>query len=422
MNDYLGYTAVFLALIALIAVAIMVVRMKKNVGTEMPPIVFRVPENEIEAPDANLDDFLQFQSLELATIPDHQLVEVKDSGLVARLDATIMPAVQMAGKVLGPDLKNAFIAHIPKGTELAKSKFAPGMFRAIVRDGKKIVGQANLEKITVNQAAAVANVAANVMNVAALVVGQQFMAEISSKLDGIQGSLDGIGDRLDAALMGTIQAELAQISKISQFRVEIMESPEERNRQLISLEDHEKTISTALGQVNFLIAQEAKRFERRKGSKGVKAYQETVHRLNTLTKQQQMLLALLQEVGDLAYALGMGEKSIEATTKVFNIYLERSQRVRTNLAEWHSAQLSYLEIDLENDRAKKALFEGIPGLLNEKWRFVRTEEGLEQEIETQKQLSVEVSPAKRKSFDDDVKVVRKDGKYFYVDNGDEVAS
>jgi hypothetical protein len=311
-------------------------------------------------------------------------------------------------------LKNAYRVIVPPGAELEKSKQIKGAFRAFFRDGKRIAGHANLEKIDPTKAAAIANVAANAMNVAALVVGQQFMAEISSKLDSINDNLDAIADRLDAELKSTVQSELVLISEISQFRAEILENAEERNRRLISLDAHKVKVAHALGQVNILIDQETSRFEGKQGSKGVKAYQEVVHRLQVLAQQQEILVALLREISNLTYLLGVGQISLESSSTVFKGYLASSTSIRERLGGWHAKQIENLKIDLDVDRAQKGIFEGIPGLLVERWKYVSTEPGLEDEIESQGHLKAETSGQVSEVFAKDVQVIMKDGKYYYL--------
>jgi hypothetical protein len=371
------------------------------------------PEDSILT-STDLEPFLKFQALDRMDYAVANLSEVTDSNLISRLDSVLVPAVEMAAKALSPNLKDAYRVIVPPGAELEKSRQIKGAFRAFFRDGKRIAGQANLEKLDPTKAAAIANVATNAMNVAALVVGQQFMAEISSKLDSINGKLDAIADRLDADLRSTVQSELVLISEISKFRSEIMEHPEERNRRLISLDAHKRSVAHALGKVNILIDQEAARFDGRQGSKGVKAYQEVVHRLQVLAQQQEILVALLGEISNLTYILGVGEISLEASSTVFKGYLSSSTIVRDRLGEWHAKQIETLKIDLDGDRAQKGLFEGLPGLIVERWKYVSTDPGLETEIENQGRLESAVNSQIAEAFDKDVELIMKDGKYYYL--------
>lgn len=337
MEDLTGYFAFGATALA----AILTIFFWKSRKNQKPTSLDRVQPSDVQIPQedstvraADLEPFLQFHALE--SYAPSSLSEVKDSNVIARLDAVLGPAVELASKALSPSLKNAYRVIVPPGTELQKSKEIKGAFRAFFRDGKRIAGQANLEKLDPTKAAAIANVAANAMNVAALVVGQQFMAEISSKLDSINGSLDAIADRLDAELTSTVQSELALVSEISKFRAEIMESPQERNRRLISLDAHKVRVAHALVQVNILIEQETKRFQAKQGSKGVKSYQEAVHKLQILAQQQSILIALLREISNLTYVLGLGEVSLEASSSAFKGYLATSTNVRERLGVWHS--------------------------------------------------------------------------------------
>jgi hypothetical protein len=415
LQDLTGYFAFGAAALAAI-LTIFFWKSRKNQKPTSLEIVQHsdvlIPQEDSTVQAADLEPFLQFHALE--SYAPSSLSEVKDSNVIARLDAVLVPAVELASKALSPSLKNAYRVIVPPGTELQKSKEIKGAFRAFFRDGKRIAGQANLEKLDPTKAAAIANVAANAMNVAALVVGQQFMAEISSKLDSINGSLDAIADRLDAELSSTVQSELALVSEISKFRAEIMESPQERNRRLISLDAHKVRVAQALGQVNILIEQETKRFQAKQGSKGVKSYQDVVHRLQVLAQQQAILISLLREISNLTYVLGLGEVSLEASSSVFKGYLATSKDVRERLGVWHSKQIEALKIDLDGNRAQKGLIEGIPGLVVERWKYLSTDAGLDDEIESQSSLESGVKDSVPEVFDKDVEVIMKDGKYFYV--------
>jgi hypothetical protein len=53
-------------------------------------------------------------------------------------------------------------------------------------------------------------------------------------------------------------------------------------------------------------------------------------------------------------------------------------------------------------------------LLVERWKYVSTEPGLEDEIESQGHLKAETSGQVSEVFAKDVQVIMKDGKYYYL--------
>jgi hypothetical protein len=389
------------------------------------PVVVRLGGADVDqleevGSESEINDFsLEIQSIEQRIFAPSEMTEIKDSKVVERLDALLVPVVQAAAKALEPSLKDAYRVILPKGADLVKSKEVKGAFRAFFRDGRKIAGNANLQKIDASKAAAITNVAANAMNVASLVVGQYYMAEISSKLDALTDGMNAIADRLDAELKSKVQSELVLVSEISRFRAEILENSDERNRKLISLESHKSLVSQALSQVNILIEQETKNFEAKKGTKGVKSYQAKVHSLQTLAQQQEILVALLKEISNLSFVLGSGEISLEASSAVFKGYLATSTEVRSKLGDWHRRQLAELKIDLGAERAEKNAFEAIPGLLVERWKYLATEAGLNEEIQDQSRLEIESREDVQGVFEKDVEVVMKDGKYYFLHGNDE---
>lgn len=69
---------------------------------------------------------------------------------------------------------------------------------------------------------------------------------------------------------------------------------------------------------------------------------------------------------------------------------------------------------MDGNRAQKGLIEGIPGLVVERWKYLSTDAGLDDEIESQSSLESGVKDSVPEIFDKDVEVIMKDGKYFYV--------
>jgi hypothetical protein len=390
-------------------------RLESRSGTAEVNVVQASPSDSVLAvSDTPQELELEILSLEKFEFSTSEIQEISDPGVVARLDSLLVPIVQMAANALTPSLKDAYRVMLPQAAELVKSREIKGAFRAFFRDGRRIAGHANLQKIDPGKAAALTNVAANAMNVAALVVGQHYMAEISSKLDSLNEGVNAISDRLDAELKSKVQSELVLVSEISRFRAEIMENPDERNRKLISLESHKATVAQVLSQVNIEIGLETKESETKRGSKGVKAYQKKVHRLQSLVQQQDILVGTLKEISNLSYVIGSGEISLEASSSVFKGYLEASTGLRSHLGEWHSKQLEALKIDLEAERAEKGAFEAIPGLIVERWKYVSTESGLDREILEQSRLELKSSSQAPDAFDKDVEVIMKDGKYYFL--------
>lgn len=314
-----------------------------------------------------------------------------------------------------------------KGTELIKmdipfsrltrSKDVVGAARGYVHGGKGVAAQANLTKVDVTKvtkATTVANGVANVMNVGSLVVGQYYMSVISSKLETMTKSIDKIGDFQDREFKSRILSVIILVGEISQFSSEIMENAEQRNLKLAALENLKATATELLGQVNITISD----ITQKTPNPDYKEYQSKVNDFQKLVGYQNALITVLEEISKLTYVLGKGSISTERSYSSFNKYLELSVQTRTLLGQWHDRQAKVLRIDLEKERITKAGFEAvvsvIPGLFDDKFKYNGLSQSLVNEISTQAK-NIPESPAELKHvYDDDVEIIIKDGKYYYL--------
>lgn len=102
----------------------------------------------------------------------------------------------------------------------------------------------------------------------------------------------------------------------------------------------------------------------------------------------------------------------------YNKYLEQSVQTRTLLGEWHDRQVKALRIDLNNGRVSKAGFEAvisaIPGLIDDKFNYKELKQSLAHEISTQANPTLGSSEAPKQVYDEDVTIIIKDGKYYYL--------
>ena len=103
---------------------------------------------------------------------------------------------------------------------------------------------------------------------------------------------------------------------------------------------------------------------------------------------------------------------------LFNKYLEQSVQTRNSLEQWHDRQVKSLCIDLEKNRISKTgiagFFGAIPGFVDEKWKYHELEQGLAQKINTQTKPKPQALNKPREVYDEDVQIIIKDGKYYYL--------
>jgi hypothetical protein len=292
-----------------------------------------------------------------------------------------------------------------------------GAVRGFYRGAKSVKGHANLVKVDpakVSKVASVANGVANVMNVGSLVVGQYYMTEINSKLEKMNKSIDKISDFQDREFKSRILSLISRLGKISLFSSEIMESNDLCNRKLQTLDDLEGECTQLLQQVNLTIDEETKKNPK----PDYKGYQVKVENFIVLFEYQQMLLSVLEEISKLTYLLSKGESSTEMSYSVFNAYLKQSEQIRANLETWHDKQVELLGIDIDKNRKSKTGVEGffaaIPGLLDDKWNYKELKDGLGKKITAQKTSKQLMLNEPEDIYENDIEIVIKDGKYYYL--------
>ena len=240
------------------------------------------------------------------------------------------------------------------------------------------------------------------------------MSEISSKLEAMTKSIDKIGDFQDREFKSRILSVITLVGEISQFSSEITENDDQRALKLSALENLKATATELLGQVNITISDITQKCP----NLDYEDYQSKVEDFKVLVEYQNVLVAVLAEVSKLTYLLGKGSISTERSYAVYSKYLGQAQQTQTLLRQWHDKQVAALRIDLNKERISKAGFEAIIsaplGLIDDRFKFKTLKQNLASEISTQANHSLE-NPAKPKRvYDEDVEIIIKDGKYYYL--------
>ena len=351
---------------------------------------------------------------------EKNLFEITNRTVIARISDTIPGAAQAAAKTITNNaLKNAelFRLDIPSAA-LTKSREVDGAFRAFSRGKNEISKNANLMKVDPSQitkASALANSVANVMNVGSLVVGQYYMAEISAKLDAMNNTINKISDFQEKEFRSRVLSLIARVGVISQFSVEILENDEQRKIKLSSLDDLNGNATELLGQVNETITG----IVQSTLTPDYKEYQTKVEDFTILVEYQNVLVTILEKIGNLTYLLGKGDTSWDLSYSLYNPYLEQSRKTRGILEEWHDKQVTALKIDLDKNRKSKSGVEGFfaafPAfVIDDKWKYKELKKGLAQKITTQAQMNLNQTNEPKAVYDEDIQIVIKDGKYYYL--------
>jgi hypothetical protein len=141
-----------------------------------------------------------------------------------------------------------------------------------------------------------------------------------------------------------------------------------------------------------------------------------------LVEYQNVPVAVLGEISKLTYILVKGGTSSEMSYSLFNKFLEQSTAARNVLEQWHYTQVEALKIDLDKNRKSKTWFSALPGIVNENWKYQLLSQGLAEKINNQSQTKPLSSGKPKEVFDEDVEIIIRDGKYFYLHDNEQSSS
>ena len=356
---------------------------------------------------------------------ESQLVEVKDSQLLARIDNAIpgtLQAVANTGAVnayqeAAKSAGQLYQAIIPKGAVLDKSRAMEGAVRGSYRDvANSIKGNANWVAVdgkAANNLAAV-GVANAAMNVASMVVGQYYMSQINDQLADINAGIEKVAEFQQTEFKSKVYALVAEVQKSSTFQVETIENDELRNLELSHLKSLEHECAQLLGQANLSLQDIS-------GKKGLDydAYEKKIGEAENWFQYQQILLEVMYKISDLSYALNLGAISRENSYALYLPYAKQSEGTLAKLNEWHDEHVKRLEINVEESRRKRqgveGFFMGALGLFNDDFNYKKMSQSTIARIEHQAENASTVKGIEDDDlYQEDVRLIAKDGKLFYL--------
>lgn len=374
---------------------------------------------------------VQFENLLALTEKEEtRLVEVKDKNLLARIDSAVpgtLQAVANAGAVkeYSEAVKNAgqlYQAVIPKGAILDKSRAMDGAVRGSFRDApNSIKGQANWLAVDNNAGSTLAkiNVANVAMGAAAMVVGQYYMTQINDQLEDITAGIEKIADFQEKEFKSKVYALVAEVQKSSTFQVETVENNELRNRELTHLKALEHECAQLLGQANLSLQEIT-------GKKDLDydEYEKLVGEAETWYQYQQILLEIMYKISDLSYALNLGVISRENSYALYLPYAKQSEGALEKMTDWHNGNREKFQISMDESRRKRqgveGFFMGALGTINDDFNYKKVSGRTVSLIEHQAAGKIIEAPtANNDLFQENVRLVAKDGKLFYLPSAEE---
>lgn len=328
-------------------------------------------------------------------IDESNLVEIKDEMILARLNQAvpeIARAVAAGAKVVSAAQLPAVKCVLPAGTSAVVKGAVKG-----VQTGETLLGGASLA-----------------FSVAALIVGQKFMADVSKRLQTLNESLQSISDFQNNEYRSRVDALICRLTGILSYRDEFFRNDGLRQRTLVSLDSLEGECIGLLGQANETIAgYTQKRYS------DFNAYCTAVSTVQLWLDYQNKLLAALHYLCELKYALNLGAASKEYCTSAYQTYLASVLKAQKALKKWHNYHIDKLEIDTLSLKRKRkgadAVLHFVPSLVKKECKYRAVPEEVARRIEQQRLCEVtDYAEGAKGSFDDDVEIIVKDGKVYYL--------
>ncbi len=355
-------------------------------------------------------------------LDENSLVEITDSRILAKIDS-LVPSASATGISVGKAIKSLngqqgetlYRVVLQKGGELVDSNNIRGAKRAFTMVGNHISEHADLIAVdeVVDKGAVVANAGAAVMGVVSMVVGQYYIHQVDSQLGLISDHISRIVDFLDIQYKSQVASLMESIYNISKFQISSIENEELRCRELDNIQllrcKCQELLNQAETTLETLISRNCSTYV---------DYEKTVKDIGKWSQYQTILVKLLYQINMLDFTLHMGIKSKEQCFGSFTLHTSKIEFIHTRLVGWHKTQCEALQIDLAESRRKHtgilALLEKPISWINDDWNYQEIGDQMVKLINGQTADITTISYTADNLFNEDVQIIAKDGKYFYL--------
>lgn len=414
----------------LVVFALVFILLRRKMSTKTSPLV---PNEKV----SSLSEHEQYEMrVKFEDIPalteqeETQLVEIKDSTLLARLDNVIPDTLRILANnnavkaynesPIKTEPDKLFQAIIPKGGKMIASKQIPDTYigGGNFPGSNGIDFQTKFRHVDLSSTDSLANIVSlnSVMAIASMVVGQYYMSQINSQLDGISSGIEKIADFQQMEIKSKVYALVAEVQKASTFQVETIENDDLRNRELSHMKSLEHECAQLLGQANLSI-------QGISDNKNIdyKEYEKLINDAEIWFQYQQILLDVMFKIADLTYVLNIGAISRANSYALYQPYATQSEGTLKKLKKWHSDNVERLKIDVAKNRRKRqgieGFFMGALGLINDDFNYKKISQGMVNLLENQTEGGIVLKPSDESDlFQDDVRLIAKDGKLYYLPN------
>lgn len=418
----MGYIGLAILAIIVIGVAIYFFTKKKRQTESEDSQVVETAKGVLA--EVQEETCLTFQMEMLPSESFHQeasLVEITDSKVLAQID-NLIPGLAQAGNAANNAVQAAaangevlYRAIIPAGAKLADSQAMEGAVRGFYRGADGIRGHANLVAVEAQKGTAViANTAAAAMGVASMVVGQYYMNRINEELGEISDGISQITDFQDNEYRSRVFSLVSHVKTIADFQSEILENTELRIAKISQLDSLDEECTQLLGQASLTLAG----FAEKKGL-DYDSYERELRKAQSWYMYQRTLLEVLNKIAELRYTLHLGAVSREQCTALLPTYSKQVEEAQLRLSQWHQGNVKRLDIDTDETRRKRVGIDGaihfLPGLFNDDLNFRSIHKSTATMIEEQSSSHEITYPQDLSElYDNDVQLISKDGKVYYL--------
>lgn len=349
------------------------------------------------------------------------LVEIEDKNVISR----IMSAVPEAAKVVANSAVAAeglqlaksgvYMAKLPSGAQLVKSQEMQGAVRGFFKSGSTIKGQANFLSVdgTMEKIAQM-NLANVAMGAASMVVGQYYMKQINTELLAVNNGISRIADFQDNEYKSKVLALTMQVKRIADFKTEIIENAELRKEEILRLQTMEKDCMELLAQANLTVEQLC--------GQEFASYDSYCDKVDEIAKWQQYQKALIEVmymIADLNYVLHLGALSQDQAYVTYTSMYNQTSKMIERLHKWHTVHTKKFGVDVDRAVLERKGLDAILhkplGLFDEVHNYKKMTKKEVVNIRNQVNTQVENRLTDtRDLFNEDVRVVFKDDKVFYL--------
>ncbi len=242
------------------------------------------------------------------------------------------------------------------------------------------------------------------------------MKQINTELLAVNNGISRIAEFQDNEYKSKVLALTMQVKRITDFKAEIIENSELRKEEIMRLQTMEKDCMELLGQANLMVEQLC--------GQEFASYDSYCDKVNEIAKWQQYQKALVEimyMIADLNYVLHLGALSQKQAYVAYSSMYNQTAKMIERLHKWHTIHTKKFGVDVDRAVLERKGLDAILhkplGLLDEVHNYKKMNK--KEVVNIRNQINTQVEnrlTATRDLFQEDVRVVFKDDKVFYLAN------